>query len=345
MSGLKAGDRLRRATIEDVAAQAEVSTATVSRVINGTGQVSASTAQRVQSAIEQLNYIPSGAARDLARRQTNIIGLVVPGYITPHFSNLFKGIDSAIANEEYSLLVYVNHFRPSSDRQLSIVLGEHNTDGLIIFTNSVADKVIQRLHRRDFPMVLLHRSPPEGTQIPCITLENYKSVYQLIEHLIINCGHRRIAHLGGLQGNRDAQEREAAYRDAIEANGIAFDEQLIGPGDFMASTSEQTVAQWLANGLEFDAIFAADDNSAVGAMTALRAAGKRIPEDVAVVGFNDDFLGSHLTPRLTTVHADTEVVGYEAAMQLLRLIQGKSTKSLIRLPTQLVIRESCGHHL
>ena len=149
-----------RATIEDVAKQAGVSTATVSRVINGTGQVSSKTADKVQSAIEALSYVPHGAARDLARNKTNIIGLVLPStMMTPHYTSLLRGINEAILAVDYSLLIYctkLNHNSPQPHTNL--ILGEHNTDGLIVFTNSVSDTMLKRLYNRNFPLTLLYRN-------------------------------------------------------------------------------------------------------------------------------------------------------------------------------------------
>lgn len=331
-----------RPTIDDVAAVARVSTATVSRVVNGKGQVSERTAQRVHSAIEELGYIPHGAARDLARSETRILGIAVPGTITPYYASLFRGIDRRSSEDEYSLLVYVNHVHGDAGYQQSLVLGGHNTDGMIIFTNSVTDNVIQKLHRRRFPMVLLHREPPSGTEMPCITVNNETGVRQLMTHLIEVHGCRRIAHIQGIGNNRDTAERDACYRAVLREHGLPIDESIIAPGDFMTDLSEQVVTRWLEQGKQFDAIFAADDNAAVGALTALRSAGMRVPEDVAVVGFNDDPMAAHLTPKLTTVRADTEEVGYQAAQQLLALIQEKPVEMLIRLPTEIVVRESCG---
>lgn len=339
-----------RATIEDVAKEARVSTATISRVINGTGQVSENTRQRVLIAIKELNYIPHGAARDLARRKKQIIGLTIPGTITPYYSSLLNGIDKSLTDNGYSLLIHVNHDydQIKHDEEMGYEtpeLGEHNTDGLLIFTDSVADNMIVQLYQRGFPMVLLHRASPENTDIPCITLDNQTGVRELMSHLIVNCGHRRIAHLRGPENNMDAQEREATYCQMLLEYGIQVDPQLIGESKFTSSDARTTVLKWLEEGVEFDAIFAGDDNAAVGAMTALRSAGKRIPEDVAVVGFNDDQMAAYLSPPLTTLRADTEGVGFQAAEQLVRQIKGESTESMTQLPAQLIVRESCGYHL
>lgn len=353
LSNLNSGNRSSeslRATIEDVAKEAQVSTATISRVINGTGRVSENTRRRVLTAIRELNYIPHGAARDLARRKKQIVGLVIPGTITPYYSSLLNGIDKSLTNRGYSLLIYVNHNHDQLQQVDEVgyetpELGEHNTDGLLIFTDSVADNMIMQLHQHGFPMVLFHRMPPENIDIPCITLDNRTGVRELMKHLIENCGHRRIAHLRGPENNMDAQEREATYCQSLLAYGIQVDPQLIGEGNFTSSAARNTVSKWLEEGLEFDAIFAGDDNAAVGVMTALRSAGKRIPEDVAVVGFNDDQMAAYLSPPLTTLRTDTEGVGFQAAEQLIRQIKGESTESIIQLPTQLIIRESCGYHL
>ncbi len=331
----------QRATIEDVAERAGVSAMTVSRVINKTGSVATQTADRVYSAITELNYIPHRGARALAVQKTNTLGLILPGFSDVFFLELIGGIEAALIEKGYALLVY-SSTQPKKQTVLNMPLGEHNTDGLIIFTDSLDDVSLRRLHSRRFPMVLLHHSPPEGLDIPCVTFENKKGAYRMVEHMIQQCGHRRIAFLAGEPGNEDSYWREVGYKEALATHNIPLDLGLIGIGAFDDQVAEGVVSQWIADGMEIEAIFAGDDVSARGAIRAIQKAGLSVPDDIAVAGFDDGLLSQYLDPPLTTVHAPIEDAGRIAAEQLLRLIHSGQAESLILLPTKLVIRRSCG---
>jgi len=335
--------RNQRPTIVDVARQAGVSIATVSRVLNRTAPVAEKTSRQVYAAIEALSYQPQSAARILASRKTHTIGLLLPEIGGYFFFPMLLGIGSAAHEHGYNLLIH-SALTPSAANPgaMPLSLGEHNADGLIVFAHSLNDQELRRLHGLGLPIVLMHQSPPEGLPIPNVTFENKNGARKLVEHLICEHGHRRIAFLAGLVEHEDSAWREMGYREALEAQGIIFDPALVVGGDFNAQRARQSVAEMLAQGLEFEAIFAADDESAAGAMMALREAGLRIPEDVAVVGFDDTLLASHLVPPLTTVHAPIEQAGRLAVQQLVQLIQGEATEAVTLLPTELVIRQSCG---
>ncbi|MCI0396087.1 MAG: LacI family transcriptional regulator [Chloroflexi bacterium] len=331
-----------RANINDVARRAGVSIATVSRVVNKTGPVAAGTAQRVHTAIAELSYAPHAAARGLASRKTHILGLLFPEISGAFFSALLRGIESYVTENGYGLLIYSTQGRAGDENNGSLPLGKHNTDGLIIFTDSLSEMEVLRLYAHRFPMVLLHRSPPQGVTIPCITFENKGGAYQAVKHLIAVHGYRRIMYLAGLEGNEDSYWREMGYRQALEEAGLPYDPTLVASGRFNDKVAEEVIAQHLSDGLTFDAIFAADDESARGAIAALRRAGRRVPEDVAVAGFDDALLSRHLDPPLTTVRAPIEQAGRKAAEELLCLIRTGQAESLVLLPTELVIRRSCG---
>ena len=331
-----------RVTINDVAERAGVSTATVSRVLNNTGAVASETAERVHHVIAELNYIPHVGARDLAGARTNSLGLIFPEISGSFFSASLKGIEEYVHQHGFALLIYSTHGHDHNDHRYVLPLGEHNTDGLIVFTNSLPDADLARLYARHFPMVLLHHTPPTGMDIPCITFENKNGARAIVEHLITVHRYRRIAFLAGPEDNEDASWRELGYREALAQYGIPYDPALVAQGDFDDLVAETAVNAWLENSLDMDAIFAADDESATGTLTALRRAGKNVPQDITVVGFDDGLLSRHLTPPLTTIRAPIEEAGRHAAEQLIRLIQTGQAESLILLPTQLVIRQSCG---
>lgn len=331
----------QRPTINDVARLAEVSKATVSRVISGSAPVNEDTAARVQRAIAELNYIPSATAQALSDQRTNAIGLLVLEIAAPYFLYLLRGIENATRDAGLGLLI--NSVRPGTEsgENSQPFLGEHNTDGLIVFSGCLPDDELRRLHSVGLPVVLLHRIPPEDIAISSITVDNRKGAREIVEHLITVHNCQRIAFLRGPETEADSTWREAGYHDALEAHGIAYDPVLVGYGGFDERIAYATVTDWLAQGLEFGAIFTGDDEAAPGVLNALRDAGLRVPEDIVVVGFDDDYVASRLIPALTTVHSPIEQVGQKAVQELRRLMENKTPRAQV-LPTELVIRQSCG---
>ena len=331
-------------TINDVAALANVSTATVSRVLNKKGPVAARTVERVYTAIAELDYVPHSGARQMAGGRKNLVGLIFPGIGDPYLAELLMGIEQRLVEEGYELLLYCTQGHSSQDRRAFLPLNENNTDGLIVFAHSLSETELRRFHKRNLPVVLLHQTPPTGLDIPCVTVENKKGAANAVAHLIA-CGRRHIAFLAGPEGNEDSYWRELGYRETLVAHGIPFRAGLVKNGGFAAALSETAVTEWVKNGTEIDAIFAADDASAQGAIFALQQAGKRVPEDVAVIGFDDANFAHYLNPPLTTISAPIQEAGSKAAEQLLKLMRGETAVSLTLLPTELIVRESCGEKI
>lgn len=324
-----------RPTIADVADLAQVSIATVSRVLNQSAPVGEEAAVRVRHAVAALDYRPAAAARVLATRRTNTIGLVLSRIGGDYFAPLLRGIEAEVAAAGMNLLI--SSGRPRSDASVA----EHSTDGLLGFADSLDDGEIRQLWRREHPLVLLHRTPPVDLPIPCVTVENKGGSRQLVDHLIEVHHASRIAFLRGPSGHEDSNWRELGYRESLVAHGLEPDPALVGEGNFSASVAELQVASWLAEGREMDAIFAGDDAAAVGALQAVAAAGQQ--GRIGVVGFDDVPMAQHFSPHVTTVSAPTEQVGREAVKALLGLLrQEAATTPLILLPTRLVVRQSCG---
>lgn len=328
-----------RVTIKDVAAQAGVSIATVSRVLNGNRRVSTENITRVNAAIEQLGYKPNAAAQGLARNKTNAIGLVVDEIAGEYFQHMLRGVEIATSNHHYELII--NSTR-RANKVGNYAVGEQNTDGLLVFADSLPDEELVRLAKLNFPMVLLHRSPPDGLPIPCVTVENKSGARQMTDYLIEERGYQRIAFLTGPDGHEDSHWRERGYRESLEAHHIQPDSQRIGMGGFDETIAYQTVQQWIQHGIEMDVIFAADDDSAIGAVLALKEAGLRVPEDVGVVGFDDIRLSRYFDPPITTVRAPIEHAAQIAIEQLIKRIANEPVDMLTLLPVELVVRRSCG---
>jgi DNA-binding LacI/PurR family transcriptional regulator len=329
----------KRPTISDVARLAGVSISTVSRVVNGTGPVAEETVAHVRQAIETLNYTPSAAARSLAGRKTKTIGLILPQISGAFFAPMLLGIESAARQAGFGLLVHA-HGPANGDNPVSV--GPHNADGVLVFTSCLDDQEIAQLHAEGVPVVLLFRTPPHGLDIPAIFFENTDATQRLVTHLIEAHGRKQIAFLQGPAGNEESAQREAGYRAALAAHRIAVNPELVGAGNFTEMDARRTVEAWLRRGLAFDAIFTGDDDAATGAIMALRAAGRRVPEDVAVVGFDDAPYARLIEPPLTTVRAPIEEAGLQAVRQLISVVQTGKAGGLMRLPTEVVIRRSCG---
>lgn len=328
----------RPPTIADVAQKAGVSIATVSRVLNGTTPVQLEKADRVRLAMEELRFVPRQAARVLASKRTNTIGLLMSEISGAFFPPMLKGIEAGAYEAGYDLLIHTTQKEGPSRRPL----GEHNTDGLLIFTDSLDHRELHRLHNINFPMVLLHQSPPDSLNIPVITIENKGGAAMLVSHLIEMHGRRQIVFLQGPEGHEDSVWRERGYREALETHNIAFRPELVAVGRFDEDEAFTAVQRLLSDSIEFDAMFTGDDDSAIGAIRALKMAGRRVPQDVAVVGFDDVPVAHYLSPPLTTVRAPIEAIGHEAVRQLVQLMNGQQADSLTLMPTELVIRESCG---
>lgn len=328
-------------TIRDVARHAGVSVATVSRYINQNAPVSPEVAARLQGVMERLNYTPHASARKLATQKTQTIGLVLDDISGDFFAPLLNGIEATTSQHGFDLLISSTRQRQRRKGGL-LPIGPHNTDGLLVFTDSLDPDDLVQFYNRGFPMVMIHQTPPRSLAIPCVTVENKAASFKLVSHLVEAHGRRRIVFASGPQGQEDSVWRETGYREALSAHALPFDPLRIIPGDFDRRVAQDSIQKLLASGVPFDAVFAADDESAVGILKGLQTAGRRVPEEIAVVGFDDQRMSPYLSPPLTTVRAPTEEVGQQAALQLIKLIQGQQAAPLTLLPTDIVIRHSCG---
>lgn len=331
-------DKYQRVTIGDVAEQAGVSIATVSRVLNQSDKVARKTVDAVLSAVDDLSYQPNNAARNLASRSTQAIGIVVDQIIGEYFSPMLSGIEMATGRAGYEFIIYSTRKRSNGHS----LVGASNTDGLIVFADSMPDSEIVRLSQRNIPIILLHRSPPKTLAIPYVTVENKQGASELMAYLINTRGYRKFAFLRGVEAHEDTIWREKGYQEALENAGLHYDDQLIGLGGFNETISYETVTQWIRRGLSMDVIVAYDDDSAIGAIAALKEANIRVPEDIAVVGFDDIRLSRYLDPPLTTVRVHIELAAQSAVERLIELIKEGETTMETLLPTELIIRRSCG---
>jgi LacI family transcriptional regulator len=326
------------ATIKDVALAAGVSVATVSRVYNNSELVRDQTALRVREAARRLGYVPHSGARSLSTSRTHTIGVLLPDLYGEFFSEVIRGMDQTAQRQGFHLLISSSHAsRAGVETALRSMRGR--VDGLIVMWPEMDAETAVRNLPAGFPMVLM--SAPVGPDaFDVITIANFDGARAMVRHLL-DLGHRRIAILKGAEGNFDAAERLRGYRAVLAEAEVA---PLEASGDFSERSGFRAATELLAGTPIPTAIFAANDAMAIGAMSALREAGLRVPEDVAVAGFDDIPLARFLAPPLSSVHVDISALGERATLRLLDAIREKANhvhRSEI-FPTTLVLRQSCG---
>ena len=304
---------MAEATIRDVARRAQMSVATVSRALNGFENVSEQARERIAAAVADLGYVPHAGARSLSLARNNAIGVVLPDLHGEFFSEIVRGMDREASRRGYLLLLSTLHAGgEQATNAMRAMRGR--VDGLIVMAPHLSADELSAALPTGLPSILINTRAGAG-QHPSIHLDNAAGVRAVVEHLA-SLGRKGLIHIAGPADNIDAQEREAAFREAVAAHGL--EGRIVG-GDFEMESGEAAIRRLLAEAIEFDAVFAANDNMAIGTLEALRAAGKRVPEEVAVVGFDDIPLARHM--GITTVRVRIAELG-ERALQ--RLVDGFS---------------------
>ena len=328
-------------TIKDVARQAGVSVATVSRVYSGRDPVSERTRVRVSEVGARLGYSPHGAAQSLITNRTSTIGVLLPDLYGEFFSEVIRGIDQTARRHGYHVIVSSAHQEPA-DMEAALRAMRGRVDGMIIMSPGVAAGTQLAALSTRFPTVLLN-SAGEGGHAASITIANYEGAYAMGRHLLA-LGHRRIAILKGSEGNLDAAERLRGYRAALRDAGIEPELALEVAGDFDEHSGFAAAERILALDPRPTALFAANDSMAIGALAALRKAGVRVPEDIAIAGFDDIPIARYMHPPLTSVHVDIAALGERAARRLLDAMAtpDRGERAVEILPATLVVRASCG---
>jgi LacI family transcriptional regulator len=330
------GDPPAKVTLEMVAEHAGVSPSTVSRILNGTAVVSDDKRAAVDHAIAKLGFVPNPVARGLAGGRTLSVGVVSQAIDSPFYGAALRGIEIELGAAGYSPLFMSGHWHADEEARCIEVLRSRRVDGLIVLTGRLADTALRSL-ARSLPVVVTGRNLKAGNLLS-MDFDNLEGARLATQHLI-DLGHRRIGFISGAPGHPDAVERQQGYRAAIEAAGLKFDPNLVLEGDFTEHSGLAAVERLLASRLRFSALFAANDQMAFGAALGLFRRGRRVPDDISLVGF-DDVAGSvYMIPPLTTVHNPIQEIGQLAAQAMLRLLSGE--KSVIQVPApRLIVRES-----
>ncbi len=329
-----------RPTLERVALRAGVSRATASRVVNGSPTVAPEIQEAVHRAISELGYVPNTAARSLVTQRTGLYALVVPEPASRVFSDdrffpgLIQGVSEALEAADQQLVLTLASSPTSHARIERYALGRH-VDGIMIASMHGADPLPTTLHRLGVPVVANGR-PMGPARFPYVDIDHAGGVETAIRYLV-RSGRTRIATIAGPQDMVAGVDRLAAYRAALAGTDRR---SLVAVGDFTRESGAEAMRLLLADDPDLDAVFVASDLMADGALRTLRQAGRRVPDDVAVVGFDDVEIARYTEPTLTTVRQPINELGRQLANQVIRLAAGEDVEPALVLPTQLIIRGS-----
>jgi DNA-binding LacI/PurR family transcriptional regulator len=360
------GPNLRRVTLEDVAARAGVSRATASRVVTGHPRVTEATRRAVETAVDELGYSPNRAARSLAARRSDTVALVVSEpsakvFGDPFFAGTIRGAAAALAESRYQLVLLMTQGDDDRGRvERHLLRGD--TDGVLLLSAHADDPMTTHLTAAGIPCVLAGRPPstptlrggrkakqptnPEGTAAPSmptgvgyVDADNEGGAHQAVTYLLQH-GRRTVATITGPPDMTPGIDRRVGWEKALRDAGQKPDASLLARGDFTRTSGTTAATALLERRPDIDAIFAASDLMALGALDALRRAGRRVPDDVAVVGFDDSELSRSSDPRLTTVRQPLEDMGWHMADLLVAQLDRHDEPAALVLPTELIVRDS-----
>lgn len=343
--------RKKQATLTDIAATIGVAPMTVSRVLNQNGYVSDETREKVLRAVKQMNYRRNGLARNLKRQRTETIGLVIGDISNPYSTELANAVRETLSARGYNLFICISEHSAKEDIAAFRSLVDHNVDGIIVATrsNHEGDDYLTGIVDSNMPLVVVGRDFHHAS-VDSIAADNFTGGFEATQHLI-DLGHRRIGFIGASINNRGSLKRLQGYLNALEKHGIEIDERLVTgakenltevPGYSTEKMGYEGMKRLLSLPNRPTAVFARNDFTAIGAMTAIKEASLSIPGDVAIVGFDDIPLAVHTSPALTTVRQPMRIQGQIAAEMLLERIGADtvdSPKSRV-LDCELIIRES-----
>lgn len=331
-------------TLEDIAKKAGVSRSTVSRVINNQPSVRDEVRQRVLIIIEETGYQPNLAARSLASQRSGLIGLVIPRsvhtlFTDPYFPRLTQGIAQACNSADRTLALFLVQDQEEEHKLYSRITRQGLLDGVIIQVGLMGDNLISEVAQSGMPFIVAGR-PVDADSASYVDVDNVSGAYNAVSHLI-GLGFTRVGTVTGALNTATGLDRLQGYRDAIERRGLDQDEGLVVEGDYSESSGYYATRRLLTH--KPDALFVASDAMALGALRALRDAGLAVPQDVAMVSFDDLPPATSVTPPLTTVRQPIRRLGIKLVETLLDIVEnGCQPPRRIVFDTELIIRESCG---
>ncbi|MCF6268420.1 MAG: LacI family transcriptional regulator [Melioribacteraceae bacterium] len=333
-----------KANIYDIANKAGVSTATVSRALGDKqNSVKPETREKILKISEELEYRPNSLAKNLAKKTTSAIGLVLPEIQGDFYNQIIKGVDEIAFSGGYHLIVASSHSKRNIVESLLGFMHESLVDGVILMIPSMNNQLEEVLSNYKIPIVIMNDIQAyKKYDIVCI--DNYQGAYSIIEYLIKSLNHTKIAMIAGPAGNHDSQMRKKGYISALKNAGIKIRKDWIIEGDFTTKGGELACSRILSLKEKPDVIFAANDNMAAGCYNVAESLGFNIPNDISIVGFDNIELGSYLRPKLTTVHVPVSEIGKISTKVLINRLHNKDDNSVepqnIKISTGIIIGDS-----
>lgn len=332
-------------TISDVAKHAGVSPITVSRVINNSGYISQKTREQVEAAVAKVGYIPNKVARGLRLKRTYTLALIITDITNPFFTTLARGVEDAASGGEYSVIFCNTDESEAKEHKYLHLMLQQQVDGVILVPARSKPDSIRYVQQRQIPIVVVDRRIP-GMNTDIVRCDSEEGAYRLVQ-LLLDLGHRRIAMLNGTEGVSTADDRLLGYQRAMQDSGSKSDTNWVFSGSFTVASGYEMARQALTLIPRPTAVFAANNFIAIGALKALQGQGLRVPEDIAVVGFDDLPLNLALFPFLTVALQPVYEMGQQATRLLLDRLAGTAPEQYqeLILPTELIVRQSSGSPL
>lgn len=331
----------QKVTIQDIARQANVSISTVSRVMNNGASVTQAKREAVLKAVAELNYQPNVFAQGLASGQSKIIGVLTPYISSPFYGEIMRGIQEGLKGSGYSTLFSEFYWNFEQGREAIQSLMTRRIDGLIVLQSQEVPIIQLQDLAEQLPIIFIGSSTL-GLAEYNLWISDFEGAYVATKYLV-DQGHRRIVHITGILTHQDAQERLRGYKQALRDGGLPVDPNLIIEGDFSEQSGLVAVQSLIMRGQTFSAIFVANDQTVYGVRLGLHRHGLRVPEDISIVGFDDQINSAYMIPPLTTVRLPMIKMGQVAAQAILDLLADRPF-SPPQFKTELVVRESVARH-
>jgi len=326
------------ATIYEVSELAGVSLATVSRVLNDSGKVTAKTRTKVQEAMKELGYRPNSIARSLASNRTNSVGVQVPTLGGPFYGEILSGMEAELRDAGKHVIISAGHSDKESEIAGIEFLLSRNCDALILHVDAVDDEYLMKLARGPVPIIVIGRHVP-GIEDRCINLDNELGGYLATKSVLV-LGHNKLAYISGPLWKHDAHDRLDGHKRALKEHGLEFDPQLLYEGDFREASGSRGMDELLRIGRPFSAVICANDEMAAGALGVARERGMEIPDDISVIGFDNVFFTRYFRPRLSTIDYRISSMGQMAARIVLKSVYSQQDLEIQNIFEPTVVMRS-----
>lgn len=328
-------------SIKDVAREAGVSIATVSRVLNDIDVVNEDTKKKVLDAIKKLGYRPNIVARSLKTQRTKTVGILVPDISSGFYPEIVRGAEDVANIYDYNVILCNSDFDSEKEKEYLRVLKEKMVDGVIYMSSSLQEETLDIINELDLTTVLVETKDKEES-LPSVTIDNVKASKEATNYLL-DKGLTKIAFAGTKKDNMNAWgDRYIGYEEALNEKGIGVDESLVYSGELKVKSGYNAIQQFEKSNKEYDAVICASDEIAMGVINALRDNGKKVPEDVSVIGFNDNIMSSVFYPKITTIKQPSYDMGSVAMRMLIKMLNKRELdESQFVLDYTLIERDSC----